>query len=196
MNQCTAKIVLHERDLGIDTVATGKRNDTILKERTVNATGRAGENLFVVNTMATSGAGVKYVKQAQMMARQSMHPSQAYGNSAIGASPSITSKQKSNLATASGIMGKGSSRTLTIQWTFGPDAQPDINNPMEVIEAWLRFVDSEEIPHRALTKAWRLCYADIHHSATGMARSHVCHDSNHIPSDPVAHQACWTLFVV
>ena len=43
VNQCTAKIVSHERDLGIDTVATGKRNDTILKERTVNATERAGE---------------------------------------------------------------------------------------------------------------------------------------------------------
>ena len=103
-----------------------------------------------------------------MMARQSMRPSQAYGNSAIGASPAITSKQKSNLATASGAMGKGSSRTLAIQWTFGPDAQPDINNPLTVMDAWLRFVDSGEISHRALTKAWHLCYADLQHVvATG-----------------------------
>ena len=96
-----------------------------------------------------------------MMARQRMRLSQAYGNSATGASPAITSKQKSNLAIASGAMGKGSSRTLAIQWTFGPDAQPDINNPLTVMDAWLRFVDSGEISHRALTKAWDLCYTDM-----------------------------------
>ena len=58
-------------------------------------------------------------------------------------------------------MGKGSSRTLAIQWTFWPDAQPDINNPLSVMQAWLRFADSGEIPHRALTKAWHLCCADL-----------------------------------
>ena len=76
-----------------------------------------------------------------MMARQGVDPSQVYGNSAIGASPAITSKQKSNLAMASGAMGKGASRTIAIQWTFGADALPDVTNPMSVIHAWLRFVD-------------------------------------------------------
>ena len=96
-----------------------------------------------------------------MMTKQGMDPSQVYGNSAIGASPAITYKQKSNLATASGAMGQGASRTIAIQWTFGADALPDVNNPMSVIHAWLRFADSGEVSKAAPTKAWRACYADI-----------------------------------
>ena len=57
-------------------------------------------------------------------------------------------------------MGKGSSRTLSIEWTFGSDAQPDINNPIMVIEAWLRFVDSGQLSPNALRKAWHRCYRD------------------------------------
>ena len=83
-----------------------------------------------------------------MTARQSMDPSQAYGDSANGATPAITSKQQFNLATASGAMGKGTSRAIAIQWTFGPDALPDINNPLSVMHAWLRFVDSNEISNQ------------------------------------------------
>ena len=65
VNHCTAKIVKHERDLGVDTVATGKRDDTILRQRVANATERADTNVFVVNTMASSGAGVKYVEKTR-----------------------------------------------------------------------------------------------------------------------------------
>ena len=46
-----------------------------------------------------------------MTARQSMNLSQVYGNSAIGTSPAVNKKQKTNLAVATGVMGKGSSRT-------------------------------------------------------------------------------------
>ena len=122
INGRTAKIVRREKDLGVDTVATGTRVDTVLTERTANATHRASKNAFVPHTMVSSGAGIQYVRKAQMLARQSLQPAQTYGNSAIGASPSITSRQKSNMANASGVMCKGTSRTLAIQWTFGPDA--------------------------------------------------------------------------
>ena len=65
VNRCTAKIVKHERDLGVDTAATGKRDDTILRQRPANSTERAGANVSVVNTMASSGAGVKYVEKTR-----------------------------------------------------------------------------------------------------------------------------------
>ena len=58
-------------------------------------------------------------------------------------------------------MGKGSSRTIAIQWTSGADALPDVTNPMPVIYAWLRFADTADIPDAALTKAWHASYADI-----------------------------------
>ena len=119
-----------------------------------------------------------------------MHPSQAYGNSAIGASPAITPKQTSHLATASGAMGKGPSRTLAIQWTFGPDAQPDINNTIAVMEAWLRVADSGEISHRALTKAWHLCYANLQHVVATdplRQRGHVGHDCDDLALDTASH---------
>ena len=63
VDHCTAITVKRERDLGVDTVATGKMDDTILRQRAANATERAEKNVFVVNTMASSGAGVKYVKK-------------------------------------------------------------------------------------------------------------------------------------
>ena len=84
VHNCTAKVVDHERDLGIDTVATGIRDDSLLRNRAEDLTGRAERNTFVVNTLASTGAGVKYVRKAQMMARQGMDPSQVYGASAIG----------------------------------------------------------------------------------------------------------------
>ena len=89
-----------------------------------------------------------------------MNLSQVYGNSAIGTSPAVNKKQKTNLAVAIGVMGKGSSRTLSIEWACGSDAQPDINNPIMVIEAWLRFVDSGQLSPNALRKAWHRCYRD------------------------------------
>ena len=61
-------------------------------------------------------------------------------------------------------MGKGSSRTLAIEWTFGSDAQPDINNPLLVLKAWFRFLDSEQLSQVAITKAWHKGYHDIHQS--------------------------------
>ena len=58
-------------------------------------------------------------------------------------------------------MGKGSSRTLAIEWTFGAAGQPDLNNPLMVIRAWLRFYDSGELSVAATRKAWRRCYANL-----------------------------------
>ena len=55
-------------------MATGKRNDSILRRRAENAEGGAERNVFVINTVASTGAGVNYVKKAQMMARQGMGP--------------------------------------------------------------------------------------------------------------------------
>ena len=64
------------------------------------------------------------------------------------------------MANASGAMGKGTSRTLANEWTFGGDAHPDITKPMSVITAWLRFVDAGEVSIGALTQTWQLCYAN------------------------------------
>ena len=102
----------HGNDLGIDTVAAGKRDASVLKFRAAAATEKSKRHKFLVNTMASSGVGVKYVRKAQATARQSMNLSHVYGDSAIGASPAIHNKQKSNLSVATGIMDKGSSRTF------------------------------------------------------------------------------------
>ena len=58
-------------------------------------------------------------------------------------------------------MCKGSSRTIAIEWTYGPDSVPSVNNPMAVLQAWLRFVDKEPIPVEPLKKAWRSSYAEM-----------------------------------
>ena len=48
-NGCTAKIVKHEKDLGVDTVAAGTRDDTVLAGRTDDAIHRASRNTYVVS---------------------------------------------------------------------------------------------------------------------------------------------------
>ena len=113
-NDCTASVDTHGKDLGIDTVAAGERDASVLKLRAEANIGKSSRHKLVMNTMAASGVGINYITKAQATARQSMNLSQTYGNSVIGASPSIHHQQKSNLAVATGIMGKGSSRTLAI----------------------------------------------------------------------------------
>ena len=113
-NNCTASIDTHGKDLGIDTVAAGERDDAVLKLRSEANREKSDRRKLLVNTMASSGVGVEYVGKAQATARQAMNTSQIYGNSVIGASPSIHNQQKPNLAVATGVMGKGSPRTLAI----------------------------------------------------------------------------------
>lgn len=180
VHHCAAEIVDQERGLGIDTVATGKRNQSILRNRADDAVGRAERNVFVINTVASTGAGIQYVRETQMMARQGIDPSQVYGNSAIGASPAITSKQKSNLAMASGAMGNGSSRTIASHWTFGADALPDVNNPMSVIQAWLRLPTPERSLLRPLPKL----------GAHAMPMFSMTSSTTRITSGRVARQPC------
>ena len=106
IHHCTAKIVDHERDLGIDAVGTCKRNGEILHKRADDAKGRAGRNVFVINTVAATGAGIKYVRKAQMMARQGMNHSQVYGSSAIGATPQLPRSRNRTLPSRPVSWGK------------------------------------------------------------------------------------------
>ena len=81
--------------------------------------------------------------------------------SAIGASPSITSHQKSNLAAAIGVMHKGSSRTLAIEWIYWPEGQPEVRNPILVIRAWMWFINDTDIPAAALEKGCAMRYSEL-----------------------------------
>ena len=76
----------------------------------------------VVQTLKQVGADAKQIKKAAGLSKQGMDKSQVYGISAVGADPKTTSAQKSNMATASGVIHKGSSRKLAIEWVYGTDA--------------------------------------------------------------------------
>ena len=57
---------------------------------------------------------------------------------------------------ATGVLHKGSSRTLAIERVYGSDGQPEIRNPLLVLRAWLLFVDTADLPIASINKAWRL----------------------------------------
>ena len=88
-NDCTASVDAHGKDLGIDIVAAGKRNDSVLQLRAAASIEKRERHKFLVNIMASSGCGVKYVTKAQATGRQAMNLSQIYGNSVIGVSPTV-----------------------------------------------------------------------------------------------------------
>ena len=101
-----------------------------------------------------------------------MAKSHAYGASAIGADPKVTSSEKSNVAAATGVLHKWSSRTLAIGWVHGSDGQPELRNPLLVMRAWLRFVDAADLPMASINEAWRKRYCDIQ-TRTVTETSHV-----------------------
>ena len=68
--------------------------------------------------------------------------------------------QKSNLAAAAGVLHRGSSRTLAIEWVYGPEGQTEVNNPILILRAWLRFFDDSDVPAAALEKGWAMRYAE------------------------------------
>ena len=78
-----------------------------------------------------------------------------------GVDPETTSIRKSNLAVATGTLYQGVSRTLAIEWVYGPEAQPDTRNPLLALRAWLRFLDTGDISYAAIEKAWCNGYASL-----------------------------------
>ena len=62
-NNCTAAVGTHGKDLGVDTVADGKRDDRVLKGRAVAAAERTERHAFLVKTMASSGLGSSMSKR-------------------------------------------------------------------------------------------------------------------------------------
>ena len=96
-----------------------------------------------------------------MCSKIGMDKSQVYGSSAVGVDPKTTSLQKSNLAVPTGTLYQGVSRTLAIEWMYGPDAQPDTRNPLLAFRAWLRFLDTADISVSAIEKAWCKRYASL-----------------------------------
>ena len=127
----------------------------------MNVKRRAERNNYVVQTLRNTGAGASYVRKAHGLARQGLDKPHAYGASAVGASPSTTSLQKSNLAVAAVVLHRGSSRTLAIEWIYVPEGQPEVGNPVLILRAWLRFYDEADVPIAALEKAWALRYVEI-----------------------------------
>ena len=95
-----------------------------------------------------------------------MDKSQVYGSSAVGVDPKTTSIQKSNLAVATGTLYQGVSRTLAIEWMYGPEAQPDTRNPLLAFRTWLRFLDTADVSVAAIEKAWCRRYASLQASYT------------------------------
>ena len=67
-NNCTASIDAHGKDLGIDSVATGKRNDAVLKLRSEANREKSDRHKFLVNTMTDAGVG------SSMWARLKLRP--------------------------------------------------------------------------------------------------------------------------
>ena len=61
---------------------------------------------------------------------QGLAKSHAYGASPIGADPKATFLQKSIIATATGVLPRGTSRTLAIEWVYGTEGQPEIRPPL------------------------------------------------------------------
>ena len=81
------------------------------------------------------GASFKHLKKAAGLSNQGMAKSHAYGVSAVGVGPKTTSAQKRNMATASGVLHKGSSRMLAIECVYGTEAQPEVRNPLLAMRA-------------------------------------------------------------
>ena len=95
------------------------------------------------------------------LSRVGRDKSQVYGSSAVGVDPKTTSIQKSNLAVATGTLYQGVSRTLAIEWMYGPEAQPGTRNPLLAFRAWFRFLDTADIFVAVIEKAWCRRYASL-----------------------------------
>ena len=64
----TASIDAHGKDLGIDSVATGKRNDAVLKLRSEANREKSDRHKLLVNTMTDAGV------RSSMWARPKLRP--------------------------------------------------------------------------------------------------------------------------
>lgn len=103
---CTASIDPHAVDLGVDTVAGGKRDASKFRGRATSNSARAGRGNVVLQTLRSVGAGFQHLKKAAGLSNQGMAKSHAYGVSAVGVDPKTTSAQKINMGLASGVLHK------------------------------------------------------------------------------------------
>ena len=95
--------------------------------------------------------------RAARLGRTGVDPAQVYGVSAAGVDRKIITKQKQNLAIATGRrLRKGAAATIAVAWSYGTEAQPDIRAHMSHIDAWLIYWDANKVDKgERIGRAWK-----------------------------------------
>lgn len=148
-------IMNHGVDVGTDVTAGKRRATQKLKEREQHGKKKANR----VSVLARIDG------RCRAMGRTGVMPTSTYGSSAVGADEGNIKRQKRNLAiaTAKGLSA-GTSSALTIEMTYGSEAQPDIKAHMSHIEAWLMYYDkyrTNESKRILMEAAWCKALARI-----------------------------------
>ena len=100
------------------------------------------------------------------MALAGVKPSQIFGHTAVGMSPTIVNKCKSNIAEATGMMGAGACATSVIRWAFrkgkytNASADPRVCIPYDHIKAWMAMYSGMSNANKIIvTKNWHRKHA-------------------------------------
>ena len=100
------------------------------------------------------------------MALSGVKPSQIFGHTAVGMSPTTVNKCKSNIAEATGMMGAGACATSVIRWAFrkgkytNASADPRVCIPYDHIKAWMAMYSRMSNANKIIvTKNWHRKHA-------------------------------------
>ena len=123
-------------DIGVDTSSAANRTTAKQRER-VNACKKRANR-----AKCLSRRNIK----ARKLALTAVKPSQVYGQTAIGMSPSMVNRCKHNVTEATGLAGASACSTSILAWAFrkrGANAahpDPRVAIPTDQIRAWTKIV--------------------------------------------------------
>ena len=136
------------RDLGVLNNPTGKRNTALQQERVRKATIRGGK----ISKLARS------VRKASSLAYTGALPQAIWGAAAVGCSPSVVSRLRTMMASASGIVASGRCRATAIAITMGPTRDPAIVLAMQQIGLWIDLWRSDPSCRALAARNWTVSY--------------------------------------
>jgi len=135
----------HGKDLGITTVAGGKRRR--VKDQ-ASRRGKMGKRLKVIKGLISKN------KKCRVMLWVGAKPQGTWGHQGMGLSPTTLARIRQKMAASGLIHRPGGCTTTGFGLITGHQKDPGISLVQELLVTWIQVLEKSTIPKEAIQRAW------------------------------------------
>ena len=144
-----------QKDLGVDAGGGRVRRTQVQNARIATGTART-KRLGVLARILKRKAGGRRATVARLW-KQAVAPASSFGVEVLGWAPSRLLRVRRLAAQACGFNGTGRCLTSAIAIGLGPDSDPAITMPCNVLFHWISMLHDPNFPLARVERAWGMC---------------------------------------